>query len=402
MVSAAPAHPARAVALVCLAEALSMTGFGAYPAFLPQLQAYWALSGAEAGFVSGAFFLGYMVAVPFLSGATDRIDARAVFAFSCLLAAVGTAGFALFAQGTVSGAIWQSLAGAGLAGTYMPGLKALTDRISGPRLPRYVAFYTSTFGIGTSASLLAAGWLDAVLSWRAAFGLLAVGPLLAAPLLLAVLAPRRPHGADAARWLPRIGPVLAQHDIRRAVFGYAAHCWELFGLRSWMVAFVAFAYGSSGAVSPLLSATAAAALINLLGIPASVLGNEAASRVGRARWIGAVMVASGTFAWLAGLSANWPWPLMLGVLAMHFVAVMADSAALTAGLVEVTPPEQRGAALAVYSLMGFGAGFVAPLAVGAVLDAAGGANSRLAWTLAFGALGVGGLVWAATNGQSRR
>jgi MFS family permease len=93
---------------------------------------------------------------------------------------------------------------------------------------------------------------------------------------------------------------------------------------------------------------------------------------------------------------------MLGVLAMHFVAVMADSAALTAGLVEVTPPEQRGAALAVYSLMGFGAGFVAPLAVGAVLDAAGGANSRLAWTLAFGALGVGGLVWAATNGQSRR
>jgi len=402
MVSAAPAHPARAVALVCLAEALSMTGFGAYPAFLPQLQAYWALSGAEAGFVSGAFFLGYMVAVPFLSGATDRIDARAVFAFSCLLAAVGTAGFALFAQGTVSGAIWQSLAGAGLAGTYMPGLKALTDRISGPRLPRYVAFYTSTFGIGTSASLLAAGWLDAVLSWRAAFGLLAVGPLLAAPLLLAVLAPRRPHGADAARWLPRIWPVLAQHDIRRAVFGYAAHCWELFGLRSWMVAFVAFAYGSSGAVSPLLWATAAAALINLLGIPASVLGNEAASRVGRARWIGAVMVASGTFAWLAGLSANWPWPLMLGVLAMHFVAVMADSAALTAGLVEVTPPEQRGAALAVYSLMGFGAGFVAPLAVGAVLDAAGGANSRLAWTLAFGALGVGGLVWAATNGQSRR
>jgi MFS family permease len=401
-VIAGSAQPARTVALVCLAEALSMTGFAAYPAFLPQLQAHWALSGAEAGFVSGAFFLGYMLAVPFLSSATDRIDARDVFAFSCLLAAGGTAGFALFAQGTVSGALWQSLAGAGLAGTYMPGLKALTDRMSGPRLPRYVAFYTSTFGIGTSASLLAAGWLGAVLPWRAAFGLLAVGPLLAAPLLLAALAPQRPHAAHAASWLPRIGPVLAQREIRRAVFGYAVHCWELFGLRSWLVAFVAFAYGSSGAVSPLLSATAAAALINLLGIPASILGNEAAGRVGRARWIGAVMVVSGTLAWLAGLSAGWPWVLMLAVLALHFVAVMADSAALTAGLVQVTPPEQRGAALAVYSLMGFGAGFVAPLAFGAVLDVAGGATSRLAWTLAFGALGVGGLVWAATNRQNGR
>jgi MFS family permease len=401
-VIAGSAQPARTVALVCLAEALSMTGFAAYPAFLPQLQAHWALSGAEAGFVSGAFFLGYMLAVPFLSSATDRIDARDVFAFSCLLAAGGTAGFALFAQGTVSGALWQSLAGAGLAGTYMPGLKALTDRMSGPRLPRYVAFYTSTFGIGTSASLLAAGWLGAVLPWRGAFGLLAVGPLLAAPLLLAVLGPQRSHAAHAASWLPRIGPVLAQREIRRAVFGYTVHCWELFGLRSWLVAFVAFAYGSSGAVSPLLSATAAAALINLLGIPASILGNEAAGRVGRARWIGAVMVVSGTLAWLAGLSAGWPWVLMLAVLALHFVAVMADSAALTAGLVQVTPPEQRGAALAVYSLMGFGAGFVAPLAFGAVLDVAGGATSRLAWTLAFGALGVGGLVWAATNRQNGR
>jgi MFS family permease len=286
----------------------------------------------------------------------------------------------------------------------MPGLKALTDRIGGPRLPRYVAFYTSTFGIGTSASLLASGWLGAAMSWRAAFALLAVGPLVAAPLLLAVLRPQPPHGAQAATWLPRIGPVLAQRAIRRAVLGYAVHCWELFGLRSWMVAFVAFAYGAStsAASSPLVSPTATAALVNLLGIPASILGNEAAGRFGRTRWIAAVMVASGALAWLAGMSAAWPGALMLAVLALHFVAVMADSAALTAGLVQVTPPEQRGAALAVYSLLGFGAGFFAPLAFGAVLDVAGGATSRFAWTLAFGSLGLGGLVWAATQRRSGR
>lgn len=103
----------RLVALVCAAGVLSMTGFSVYPALLPTLRAAWGLSGAEAGFVGGAFFLGYILAVPFLSGATDRIDARSVFAASCLLAASATAAFAVLARGVVSGALFQAVTGAG-------------------------------------------------------------------------------------------------------------------------------------------------------------------------------------------------------------------------------------------------------------------------------------------------
>ncbi len=384
----------RTVALLCFAEALSMTGFAAYPAFLPTLSAAWGMSGAQAGFVGGAFFCGYMLAVPFLSGITDRIDARGVFAFSCTLAAAGTAGFALLAHDAASGAFYQALTGAGLAGTYMPGLKALTDRVDGLRQPRFIAYYTSTFGIGTSLSLLAAGWLGALLPWRSAFLLLACGPLLAAPAVLAGLHAHRHQGAHRAPWLPRFGPILAQREIRRFIFGYTVHCWELFGLRSWLVAFIVFAYAGAHASEHAPSATEAAALINLLGLPASILGNEAAERIGRTRWIAAVMACSGALCWLAGLSAAWPWWLMLALLALYFVTVMADSAALTAGLVAATPLAQRGAAMAVYSLLGFGAGFVAPLVFGATLDAAGGSGNASAWNLAFGTLGIGGLAWS--------
>lgn len=391
--SAAPANANRIVALLCLAEALSMTGFAAYPAFLPALRAAWGLSGTEAGFIGGAFFFGYMLAVPLLSGITDRIDARGVFAFSCALAAAGTAGFAMFAAGVHSAALFQALAGAGLAGSYMPGLKALTDRVGGPRQARFIAFYTATFGIGTSVSLLLAGWLGTALPWRWAFGALALGPLLAAPAVLLGLRAQAPHDAHHAPWWPRFGPVLAQREVRRFIFGYAVHCWELFGLRSWLVAFIVFAYAAANSEPPPLGATAAAALINLLGLPASILGNEAAGRYGRTRWVAGVMVAAGLLCWLAGFSASWPWWLMLMTLALYFVTVMADSAALTAGLIAATPLAQRGAAMAVYSLLGFGAGFVAPLVFGATLDAAGG--GPLAWGLAFGTLSVGGLAWAA-------
>lgn len=385
----------RPVLLLCLAEALSMAGFAAYPAFLPSLRDAWRLNDGEAGLIGGAFFLGYMLAVPLLAGLTDRIDARRVFISGCLLAAASNAGFALFAEGIASAVALQALAGAGLAGSYMPGLKALTDRVHGPLLPRYIAFYTATFGIGTTLSLLAAGQLGALLPWRTAFAWLALGPLAAVALVGFGIATHTPPPSHGAAWWPRFGPVAANPDCRRYILGYAAHCWELFALRSWMVAFVAFAWASQQGL-PWLTPTEAAAAINLLGLPASVLGNEVAAKLGRERWIGAMMLGCGALSWLAGASVGWPWAIVLGLLACHFVLVMGDSATLTAGLVAAAPPAQRGAAMALHSLLGFGAGFIGPLVFGLTLDAAGGHRVANAWWIALGTLGIPGLLWCAT------
>jgi MFS family permease len=396
----------RIVALMCLSEALGMTGFAAYPAFLALLRDTWGISNSEAGFIGGAYFAGYMTAVPFLSALTDRIDARRIYIGSCLLAAVSNLGFACLAQGVFTAALFQALAGAGLGGTYMPGLKALTDRVAGPRQSRYVSFYTATFGVGTSLSLLLAGWLGRMVSWPSAFGLLAAGPLIAGGLIFGGLQPLPPQHSGVSRpGLLRSFAVLRNRTVLGYVLRYAVHCFELFGLRSWMVAFILFAYGLSCSGQPLLGATEAAALINFMGIPVSILGNEAAMRLGRTRYIPWAMMASGALAWVAGFSSLWPWWLMLLLLAIYFIAIMSDSAALTAGLVEVTALNARGAAMAVYSFGGFGAGFLAPLVFGAVLDLAGGKTDPLAWGLAFGSLGIGcfiASIVARFEGRSRR
>jgi MFS family permease len=383
----------RVVALMCLAEALSMTGFSAYPAFLALLRDAWGLSGSQAGFIGGAYFAGYMAAVPLLASLTDRFDARRIHVGACLLAAAGNIGFALGARGMIMAALFQALAGAGLAGTYMPGLKALTDRVAGPRQSRYVSFYTATFGVGTSLSLLLAGWLGRSVDWPWAFGLLAVGPSLAAALVFFGLRPQPPAASGTPRpALVRSFAVLRERAVSGYVLRYAVHCFELFGLRSWMVAFILFAYGLGSSTRPPMGATEAAALINFLGIPVSILGNEAAMRLGRRRYLPRAMLASGALAWLAGFSSTWPPGIVLALLGVYFIAVMSDSAALTAGLVETTAPHSRGAAMAVYSFAGFGAGFLAPLAFGAVLDFAGGKADPTAWGLAFGSLGLGCLL----------
>ena len=71
---------------------------------------------------------------------------------------------------------------------------------------------------------------------------------------------------------------------------------------------------------------------------------------------------------------------------------MGDSSALTAGMVLNSDPAMRGASMALHSMLGFGAGFLAPLAFGAVLDASGGNAAAGAWMLAYASLGVLGAL----------
>ena len=368
-------RPWLVVALLCLAEVLSMTAFSTYPALLPVIRDAWGLSNSAAGLVSGTYFGGYMAAVPLLASLTDRVDARRVYAVSALLSAAGALGFALFARSLPSALVWQAVAGAGLAGTYMPGLKALADHLEGPRQGRAVSFYTSTFGIGGSLSLWLAGALASSLDWRWAFGLAAIGPALAAVLVMGGLAPRPAAEAPRATLigdLARLARVARNGPALAYIGGYAAHCWELFGLRAWMVAFLVFAGAAAPARAPAWAAATVAAAINLLGPPASILGNELAAGAGRLRYVAAVMTVSVALAALVGFSSAWWWAPATCAVAIYFVVVMSDSAALTAGVVSAALPGERGATMAAYSLAGFGAAFVSPLVFGAVLDAAGG------------------------------
>ncbi len=59
----------------------------------------------------------------------------------------------------------------------MPGLRALSDNVTGPKQSRYIVFYTATYGIGTALSVYLAGLLEPVIGWRWGAELLALGPL---------------------------------------------------------------------------------------------------------------------------------------------------------------------------------------------------------------------------------
>jgi MFS family permease len=382
---------------MCLAHVASMTGFSTYVTLLPGLQDEWGMNNSQAGFISGMFFAGYMAAVPVLASLTDRIDARRIYLASSLVAALALAGFALFVEGVKSAALLQLAAGAGIAGTYMPGLRALTDNVEGTRAQsRAVAFYTAVFGLGTSLSILLSGSIAEAMGWRWAFALGSAGPVVAGLMVMRGLPPRRPEPSHGLHVLD-FRPVLASREVRPYIFGYAVHCWELFGSRSWLVAFVVFAQGlqlAGGAASPAWSAVTIAAVANLFGPAASIYGNELAMRHGRERLIWKAMLASGVLTCALGFVSFLPMYALAGLIMLHMCLIMGDSSALTAGVVTRANERIRGATMAVHSMLGFGAGFVAPLVFGVVLDLAGGKANPSAWGLAFTTLGAGAILMA--------
>ncbi len=379
------------IAVVCVSEALMMAGFSAYWSLLPVLQPAWEMNNALAGWLSGVFFGGYVVAVPFLAAITDRIDARHIVLLGATLAAIGLIGMALLAHGFWSALPWRVIAGAGLAGTYMPGLKVLTDRLRSGNQARAVAFYTSCFSVGSAFSYVAAGLALDWLGWRGALLFTAGGPLLGILFYLFLLEPHVPvHDGSPRGHVLDFRPVFRAPEAMGYVLAYAGHTAELFAMRSWIVPFLVFCLGAGGVID--LDATIFAMAISLIAVVSSFGGAELALRFGRQRLVRWAMLSSFVVSAGVGFCAGLPFTVVVIVCLLYAVTIQADSAALTAGAVAAAPKGHRGATLAVHSTLGFSGALFAPMVVGVVLDEAAPLGGTTAWGLAFLTMGLMAMV----------
>ena len=373
---------------MCLAEVMTLLGVFAFPALLPIFFREWGLTNTEAGLISGIYFGANALAVGVLVSLTDRIDARLIYMGGAGLAALGSAGFALAAEGFWTALAFRAVAGVGLAGTYMPGLRALADRYEGLHQPRAVAFYTGTFSLGTALSFLISGGLGQTLGWRWAFAAAAAGALLALVIVAAALRPKAPEPTQDDTGLFDFRPVLRNRRAMGYILSYGVHAWELTSLRSWTVVFLAFSLTLTDGGGPWLAPTTVATLSALVAMVASIAGGEAATRFGRRRTVSLVMVCSALAGAVLGFAAPLPYPAVVAALLFFAVLVQADAGAINAGVLDTAEAGRRGATLAVHSTFGFACAFLGPLAFGVVLDLAGGGRTPLSWGLAFAAVGL--------------
>ena len=387
------------VAAMCLGQVGNLLPHVVVPAIMAQyLMPLWNLSASQAGLMASAYAFGYMLAVPVLTPLTDRIDARGILLAGSFLSGLATLAFGLFADGLVSASLWWGLAGVGFGGAYMPGLKALTDRLPPGETSRSVTLYTGSFSIGVGLSFLVSQLVADRFGWRSAFFVTGFGPLamIAACLMLAPFQPRPSSGHPLD-----FRPVFRNRAALGYIFGYGAHCFELYGMRTWLVAFWTFVVARN-AGDVLLGPVAISVMFTLLSLPASLLGNEAALRYGRHRAISAIMIASAAVALAIGFGTTLPAPLLLVLVLIYGFTVPGDSGALTAGMSASAAAQQRGATMALHSTVGFGLSALGAWGAGVALDAAGGPASESGWLAAFALLAAGVLLGPAILWWSRR
>lgn len=376
------------VGAMCVGQVGNLLPHVVVPAVMVQhLMPLWDMSNAQAGLLAAAYAGGYMVAVPGLSALTDRLDARKILFWGSLCNALSTLAFALFANSWWSGMVFWAMAGASFAGAYMPGLRALTDRLESQDASRSITLYTASYSLGVGFSFVISQWLAQHWGWRWSFAVTALGPLLMVGVAW-TMSSRLPVPVSGR--LLDVRPVLRNRAAMAYILAYGAHCFELYGFRTWIVAFWAFVVARH-ADAPLPDPMLISFLISLLAMPASIFGNELCLRYGRQRALTWIQVASGLTALSVGfLAGGSPW-LLLGLLTVYALTVPADSGSLTAGMMSHAQPQFKGLTLAVHSTVGFGLSGLSGWLLGLALDAHGGTQEPQAWMAAFAVLAVG--VW---------
>lgn len=375
------------VFLSCTSLVLNTMAFMTITPVLPILFTEWNLTETEAGLLGGAFFIGYVTSVPVLVTLTDRILPKKIYVFAGLIGASSCFGFAYLADDLCSGVIFRMLTGVGVAGTYMPALKAIVDSLEEPERSRASSYYTSVYAVGTAVSILSAGYVTEYLGWEAAFIVAGFGICIA--LIIGIVA--LPAGKITKRTQSQIDDfkrVFRNRPVMVNITSYFGHLWEVFSNRVWIVTFLVFAEASQPG-SFIISTTWLATLVALIGVPAAMYCGELAARHGREPIIRISMISAVVVGIAVAFTTSAPlWVIMILALAYGMTSY-SDTGTINTGTVAAAEQEVRGATMAVHASVGFAGGVLGSLAIGATLQATGGKDSADAWTAAFLVMAMG-------------
>jgi MFS family permease len=356
-------------------------------AAVPLLRGEWSASSVALGWVVGAYLAGYSFAVLVVLPLTDRVPSRRIIVAGAIVSAVASVALPLVAHDPWTAVVLRVIAGAGLAGVYMPGVRVVAATSAPQRRGLNVGLFVASFYLGSAASFLYAGSLiGETTGWRETMLSSAAISALAIPLALAG-APSIPAAGGRALIDPS---VLRVRPLMRTIAAYSGHAWELFAARAWMTAFLASVLVAQGASTADATGEAGrwSAIILAAGIPAVFIGGWISDHLGRAGTALVAALLSGVLAFAFGALGAAPWPLLLAVGFVYSGMVAADSAVYSTTVTELAPAGKLGSAQAIQAFIGFGAGSIGPPAAGLALDLG------LGWVAVFGVAGAASIICA--------
>lgn len=376
-----------ALALICTGVVGAMTCWFSATAIMPELIRDWRLDPAQAGWLTNAVQIGFVVGAlaSALVNLPDILRLTRLIAGAALLAAAANA--CLLLEPGYSGALAaRFVTGVALAGLYPPAMKLMaTWFLRGRGLA--MGFLIAGLTLGSSMPHLFRA-LGGGIDWRLVVIAASLATLSSAAIF-GLMVREGPHGFGRATFDPRQAlAVLRDRPVLLANLGYFGHMWELYAMWAWFLAFATAAAGAG--VGPFASPSAFAFVVVASGVAGCILGGVLSDRIGRCLTTAGMMAVSAACAALIGLAFDGPaWGLaLIGI--VWGIAVIGDSAQFSAAVTELADPRLVGTALTLQTSLGFALTVLAIWLMPHVAEMLGG------WRWAFLALLPGPVIgtWA--------
>ncbi|WP_397539057.1 MFS transporter [Rummeliibacillus pycnus] len=343
----------RALVWIGLSELFALSLWYSASVIAPELISIWNLSSNSEAWLSASVPIGFVIGALVSSyfGVADHFNPRKVLAISAFLGALLNALLILVESGFF-GILLRILTGITLAGVYPIAVKILSQWFPKKR-GLAIGILIAALTLGSSLPHFVVMFFSS-LSWKFVIICSSVLALLSAIIVTYILEDAPATSQNLPFSFKLIKKVVMNKPVMLANYGYFGHMWELYGMWTWLPAFLTASFLIHSLETPQwFIALSSFISIGIAGGIGCVVGGLISDKIGRANLTIISMFISAICSILIGFTFGQSFWLTLIISIIWGMSVISDSAQFSAAVSEIAEVEYVGTALTFQMCIGF-------------------------------------------------